>query len=129
MELARRFHAYSIYKEIPFDEEATKAFVLNIIDQGVCFFTSNGFVGGIVVPLYFNPKVLVSTELAWFSPDGGGRSLREYFEVWSVGQGASMVQFSALAAEDMDSVYKNLTQNEYQLSELTFTKRLTHGRT
>ena len=81
-------------------------------------------VGGIIVPLYFNPAVRIATELVWFSPDGGGRDLREYFEVWGLGQGATFIQFSALASDDMQDVHQNLTRNDYSLAELTFIKRL-----
>ncbi len=124
MDLAHKFHAYSIYKGIPFNEEAARSFTLNIIDQGACFFTGEGFVGGVIVPLYFNPKVRIATEIVWFSPSGGGRELREHFEVWAIGQDASMIQFSALASGDMDDVHRNLSKNGYDLAELTFIRRL-----
>lgn len=89
------FHAYSPWKSVPFDAEATAQFVGRLIDNGVIFISETGMIGGLLNPLYFNPSHIVAVELFWWATKGG-RDLMQAFEAWSEEQGASAIQFSAL---------------------------------
>lgn len=89
------FHAYSPWKSIPFDPDATAQFVSRLIDNGVVFISETGMIGGLLNPLYFNPSHVVAIELFWWA-SSGGRELMQAFEQWAIESGASSLQFSAL---------------------------------
>lgn len=92
------FHAYSPWKSIPFDPDATAGFVGRLIDGGVVFISETGMIGGLLNPLYFNPSHVVAVELFWWATKGG-RDLMQAFEQWAIEGGASGIQFSALGDE------------------------------
>lgn len=124
MGLAKQFHSYSIWKDAPFNDEAVFDTIFACLTEGGVFTNETGFIGGIVVPLHFNPMIKIATELAWFAPQGGGRELRESFEDWARESGAHIVQFSALGDGKIDKVHENFVQNGFVLAELQYLKRL-----
>ena len=122
--LSKDFHAYSMWRKEPFDEYAVKSLLYNLIQSGGVFTNGSGFIAGMLVPAFFSPTLVTATELAWWAPRGGGRELRDSFERWSLDNGASMVQFAALADDNWEEVNNNLLLNGYKLAELSFVKRL-----
>lgn len=89
------FHAYSPWKSIPFDPDATSEFVTKLINGGVVFMSDTGMIGGLLNPLYFNPAHVVAVELFWWATKNG-RELMSAFEDWAQENGAHSIQFSAL---------------------------------
>ena len=58
-DMGRDFHAFSPWREIPFDRNSTKDFCARLIDGGVILISDQGMIGGLVNPLYFNPDYSV----------------------------------------------------------------------
>lgn len=101
VDMGRDFHAYSPWRAIEFDRDATSAFVTSLIDNGVVFISDTGMIGGLMNPLYFNPSYAVACELFWWAKSGG-RELMKAFEDWASGNSASGIQFSSLGDERSD---------------------------
>lgn len=95
------FHAYSPWREIEFDRDATKEFCARLIDGGVILMSDAGMIGGLMNPLYFNPSYKVACELFWWATSGGLK-LMKAFENWGLENKASAFQFSALGDEKSD---------------------------
>lgn len=93
LEMAEAFHGYSPWRVYPFDREATEQYAIGIMTAGVILISDTGMIGGLVNPVPFAPSCQVAVELFWW----GDGALREAFEVWAKAQGATAVQFSALA--------------------------------
>jgi hypothetical protein len=124
VDMGVQFHAYSPFKDIPFDPEATARFVAGCIETGAVFLSEHGMCGGVVAPFYFNPRFTQATEFFWWSPvKGEGRELREAFEAWAKEAGASAVQFGALADGKYEDVARNYTAAGFKPMETTFLKR------
>lgn len=130
VELGAAFHAHSPWREVAYDREATGDFVARVIGGlGAVFLSETGMVGGILSPLFFNPKVIVGVETFWWAPSGG-RLLREAFEHWAmVENGASAVQFSALADENIDRIDAIYRRSGFQRAETAYLKGLLNGGT
>ncbi len=122
--LARDFHSSSIWSHEPFNREAVRGMLQNIIPMGGVYTNETGFIAGMLTPLYFSPNTRVATELAWWAPSGGGRELREAFETWAREAGAALVQCSALADENFEDVNRNFNKAGYKLAELSYVKEL-----
>ena len=124
VEFGRQFHAYSPWSAVPYDADATREFVGRIIDGlGAVFITENGMVGGILSPLFFNPAVLVGVEMFWWAPKDG-RALREAFEQWATEAGATAVQFSALADDNLERVDRIYSRAGFRRAETAYVKGL-----
>lgn len=126
LQLARDFHASSIYKNVEFDVVSVLNLLERLIHDENCvvFHTDNGFIAGMLSPLLFNPKIIVASELAWYAPTGGGRELREAFEEWARDNGANIVQCVALANDNMQGLHGNYKNGGYSLVELTYIKEV-----
>lgn len=123
--LGRDFHRYSPWATYDWDESAVETLVSSLINgAGVVFTNGTGFICGMLTPLFFSPRSLVGTELAWWAPAGGGFELREAFEDWCRENGAKTVQFSALPDKELESVNRNFTANGFRLAELSYIKVL-----
>lgn len=95
-----------------------------VIPMGGVFTNESGFIAGMLTPLHFSPNTLVATELAWWAPSGGGRELREAFETWARETGATLIQCSALADDNFETVNRNFNSAGYKLAELNYIKEL-----
>lgn len=114
--MGREFHAYSPWRDIEFDEEALSQFIAKMIDVGVVFLSDDGMIGGVMNPLYFNPKHHVAAELFWWAKSGG-RKLMARFEEWAVENGASGIQFSALGDNRSERMHRLFIRAGYSKVE------------
>lgn len=119
VEMGEQFHAYSPWREVPYDREAVAAMARGIIDQGVIFLSEDGMCGGVVQPLYFSPGVRIGIEFFWWK----GHGLRQQFEDWCHEQGAYGVQFSALADDRIRAVSRLYRAAGFEEAETAFVKR------
>lgn len=119
--LGRRFHAYSPWRDVPFDPDSLRAFCGRLVETGVIFLSEDGLIGGLLNPLYFNPSYVVGAELFWFAPKEG-RELRIAFEEWCRENGAHAVQFSALGDEKSDTVEALFKRSGYRKVETGYLK-------
>lgn len=117
------FHAYSPWKNIPFDPEATKAFCEKLIDAGVILISETGMIGGLLNPLYFNPKHVIACELFWWATSGG-KELMKAFEEWGAENGCSAYQFSALGDHKADRMAVLFNRAGYRKVETGYFKEV-----
>lgn len=118
---AKAFHQYGPYAAFPMDDEAFRAFLASIIDNGVVFFHEGGIIAGLISPLYFNPSILMGAELFWWAP-AGGRQLRTAFEAWARSQGAQGVQFSGLVNERFNASMSLFKRAGFHPTEVGYLK-------
>lgn len=110
------FHAYSPWKSIPFDTDATREFVGRLIDGGVVFISETGMIGGMLNPLYFNPAYVTAVELFWWATKNG-RELMQTFEDWAIEKGAHGIQFSALGDDKAERMAQLFDRAGYRKVE------------
>lgn len=110
------FHAYSPWKSIPFDADATREFVGKLVDGGVVFISETGMIGGMLNPLYFNPAYITAVELFWWATKNG-RELMDAFEKWAVQNGAHGIQFSALGDDKAERMAQLFDRAGYRKVE------------
>ena len=121
--LARAFHAYGVWRNAPFDEDAVRATFAQMMDGDRAYLeaTPSGLVGGVLVPLWFSPSVIIAAELFWYAEaPGEGRRLRQRFEAWAREMGADHIQFSAMADEKQNVLTRLFSRSGYELCELGF---------
>lgn len=126
LEMGRRFHEFSPWRDRPFSDEATLEMLHRITesDDAVLFTNGTGILGGVVAPIYFGGGV-VAQELFWFA-DKGGRELLDAFEQWADDKGASGVLMISLAMDEktderMGKIYE---RRGYRLRERNYYKGL-----
>lgn len=122
VELGAAFHAYSPYREIAFDPEGFRSFAGQLIECGAVFLSEDGMLGGLLVPLYFNPAVVMGAELFWWAGKTG-KALRDAFEAWARDEGAHGVQFSGLTDQREETIRKVFERAGYARAETAFFKR------
>lgn len=122
VELGEAFHAYSPYREIEFSPEGFRGFAERLIEGGAVFLSDDGMIGGCLVPLYFNPSIVMGAELFWWAGKTG-KPLREAFEAWARDEGAQGVQFSGLTDQREETIRKVFARAGYQPGETAFFKR------
>lgn len=120
---AKEFHAESVHAWVPVDDEALTAWMAGLIKGGAVFLSDHGIIGGVIIPLYFNPAFKVAAELFWWAPQEG-RALREAYEAWAKDQGAAISQFSGQRNERAETVEKLFRRAGYVPVETGFMKRL-----
>jgi len=114
-----------MWSSVPFDYQKVYNTLLNAAAGGGLFRNNRGgFICGVITPLIFTDDVTVATEVAWWSPNGGGRDLRKAFENWARESGATFVQFSSLADKDMARVNKLMNKAGFNLAEMSYLKEL-----
>lgn len=126
LRLAAEFHAFSPYRDYPFDADAFAGFAGRLIEGGVIFLSEDGMIGGLLNPLYFNPAVVMAAELFWFARKEG-RQLREAFEGWARERGAVGVQASSLCDGQADKIRRNYERAGYAPMETAYLKRFNDG--
>lgn len=124
LEMAKAFVNSTPYGVLGFEEKALEETFKNLVQGGVVYFNEHGFVAGMMSPLYFNPQVLIATELAWYCPEGDGGELREAFELWASANGAKAVQLSMFNTPGNQKLVKHIESLGYQAIEFAFIKEL-----
>ena len=126
LEMGRRFHEFSPWRDRPFSDDATLEMLHRITDsdEAVLFTNGTGILGGVVAPIYFGGGV-VAQELFWFA-DKGGRELLDAFEQWAEDKGASGALMISLAIDEktderMGKIYE---RRGYRLRERNYYKGL-----
>jgi hypothetical protein len=121
--LGRRFHAYSHWAHLPYDEAAVAELFGRMIEaeDGVIFLSEDGVCGGLINTLYFSPQTRLAVELFWFAPSGG-TDLRQAFEAWARDRGAEAVQFSALGDGRRAATERLYRMAGYQVIETAYLK-------
>lgn len=126
LEIGQRFHAFSPWRDRPFDADATRDMLNRMMasDDAVLLWNGTGILGGIVAPIYFGGGI-VAQELFWFA-DRSGRELLDAFEAWAAGKGAAGVLMISLAIDErtdqrMEAIYQ---RRGYALRERTYYKDL-----
>lgn len=126
LEMGRRFHEFSPWRDRPFSDEATLAMLQRITDSedAVLFTNGTGILGGVVAPIYFGGGK-VAQELFWFA-DKGGRELLDAFEAWAKERGADGILMISLALDErtdqrMGKIYE---RRGYRLRERNFYKEV-----
>ena len=120
LEFAKAFHAYSPWSRYPFDAAATEAALRNLMGAGVVMVSDTGMVGGLINPVPFAPSCVVGVELFWW----GDGKLKADFEAWCRDQGATAVQFSALADDRSDIMARLFRRSGYRPIETGYLKDL-----
>lgn len=123
VDMGADFHAFSPWREIPFDRDSTKAFCARLLDGGAIFINEGGMIGGLLNPLYFNPAYVVGAELFWWGRKHGD-DLRIAFEDWSKENNAVGCQFSTLWLGGQDRVGELLEGAGYRKVEAGYYKEL-----
>lgn len=121
--LGSAFHSYSPWRSDALDPEAFRAFVANVIESGAVFLCGDSMIAGALVPMWFNPALVIAFEVAWWAPDSNGRAVRQAFEEWAREQDAQGVQCAALADDQLDRVERIYARAGYQKNEVAFVKR------
>lgn len=124
---AKRFHAASPYASMPADDESIAAFLQALDESDAAYLDvwQSGMIGGVLVAPMWNQHQRIATELFWWSEKPGvGRALREGFEDWARGQGASALAFSTLVDERETDTREKLSQAGYSAVEIAFRKEL-----
>ena len=120
--MAKDFFAVSPYSRVEFDDESVRVLFRHLLSNGCVIVTERGFIAGALTPLFFAPHITLATELAWWAPEEGGAELREMFETWALGAGASGVQMSTLNNSYAGRLAANLTENGYTPVEVHYLK-------
>lgn len=125
LRLGAEFLAASPSRWIPLDEADFAETVTQMIDgPGAIFLSDDGFIGGILVPCYFNRAHVFAAELFWFARQEG-QALREAFEAWGRESGASAATASGLADDRERAVRRVFSRAGYETMEIGFMKRFT----
>lgn len=122
VDLGEKFHAYSPWRELPYDREAVTEMAARLIEVGAVFATDDGIIGGAILPLWFAPSFKVGIELFWYAPKDG-QGLRREFEAWCEAQGAYAAQCSGLADDHLPAVTRIFRRAGYEPGETVFIKR------
>jgi hypothetical protein len=124
MALGREFLAYSPHRWMELNEADFEASVRGIIEgAGAIFLTEGGFIGGVLVPCWFNRATIWASELFWFAHKDGDALLKA-FEGWAKEAGAAVVYTSGLADGHEKAIRRVYRRNGYEASEVAFQKRL-----
>lgn len=120
---AKEFHAESVHAWIPVDDQALTSWMAGLIETGAVFLSERGIIGGVIVPLYFNPAYKIAAELFWWAPKDG-RALKKAYAAWEKEQGAAISQFSGQRNDRSDTIEKLFVRDGYTPVETGFMKRL-----
>lgn len=127
IEFGRKFHALSPWRHERYDPEASRVFVHAMQENpdGYYLCTNDGFIGGVLTPMWFAPDTVLAVELFWYSEKTGeGQRLRNAFESWAKQRGAKYIQFSALADAHEPAVRRIMARSGYDAIEIGFRKTL-----
>lgn len=122
--LGAEFLAESPSKWIPLAEDDFAATCATLIEgAGAIFLSDDGFIGGVLVPCYFNHAYTFAAELFWFARKEG-QELREAFEAWGRNMGAAAATGSGLANDRERAIRRVFSRAGYETMEIGFMKRI-----
>lgn len=123
LDLAERFHAQSIWSNIPFDKDTARLTVTNTIENqaGVIFLSKDGFIGAVLAPLLFNASHAIAYELFWFAGSTGQQLIKAY-EQWA-DDNQAMPLMVCLEDENTETLSKYYKRRGYEPAERYFVKR------
>lgn len=121
--LGMEFHAYSPWSQFPADRDHMADFMTGIIEHGVLFLSEDGFIGGVLNPLYFNRNIVTLAEMFWYAGKHG-TALRETFEAWGREHGVVGFNFSGIADEHAAAIARVFRRAGYHPVETAFFKRI-----
>ena len=123
LQMGRKFHKMS---KMPcqFDEDAFSGLLLGLMKSDECalFVSDGGFVGGVLVPAYCDPKWIQALELFWFSESGHGMRLLREFEAWANDIGANEVRMSSIGG--LGRAEKIYSKIGYSVAEYSYSRVL-----
>lgn len=126
LDIGRRFHEMSPWKDRPFSDEATMEMLarMDASPDAVVLFNGSGVLGGMIAPIYFGGGT-IAQELFWFA-DKNGAELLTAFEDWAQGKGADGVMMISLALDEktdgrMSKIYE---RRGYELRERNYYKEV-----
>jgi len=123
IELGGQFLAASPYADLGYDRPAFGEFAIRMMEgPGAIFLSDEGFIGGLLNGLYFNPSIVMGVELFWWAKTEG-KALRNAFEAWCANNGASGMQSTGLANEREATIRKVYERAGYRACEIGFIKR------
>lgn len=126
LRLARGFQAVSVWRDVALDPEAIERFFNGIAEQQDAFalVDKGGFVGGVIIPLWFAPQVKLGVELFWYCENPGeGSRYRETFERWARGRGADTLQFSCMLTDREPALRRMYRRAGFEAVEIGFRKK------
>lgn len=125
VEIGRRFHAGSIWRDTPFVESDVRSVVGQLVDgAGAVWMSDAGVVGLVRSPLWFNASVAVAVELFWYAEDGSGAALRAAAEQWASHAGLAYHQMSGMVDEREGALRRLMRAAGYEAKEVAYMKRL-----
>ena len=123
IELGGQFLEASPYADMGYDKPAFGEFATGLMEgPGVIFLSDDGFIGGLLHGMYFNPAMVMGVELFWFARSEG-KALREAFEFWCRENGAAGMQATGLANYRETAIRKIYERAGYRACEVAFLKR------
>lgn len=123
LRLGAEFLAYSPNRWIPLNVEHFAATVTQIIESaGAIFLSDDGFIGGVLVPCYFNRDYAFASELFWYARQEG-QALRDAFEAWGREAGAAAGTASGLVDKHEKAIRRVYGHAGYEATEIGFMKR------
>lgn len=124
--MGRKFHAMSTHHHMgEYDEEAICRMLSFMVgsDHAVVLTNGQGFIGGVVAPIYFNPAKLMMEESFWWA-ERGGRDLLKALEKEAKIMGASCLCLSTLDNDRSNVIGRVVTGSGYAPLERRYVKEL-----
>lgn len=120
VEMGRSFHAMSPWSKYPFDPAACAEYARGIMRAGVILVSPKGMIGGLIHAVPFSPSCRPGVELFWW----GDADLKAAFEGWCRENGATAVQFSALADDRSEIMARLFRRSGFRPVETGYLKDL-----
>lgn len=127
VEMGKEFVAMSPHRGMgAFDAQAVERMFAFLIDEpvGLLLVNGDGFIGGVLQPVYFCPDKIMAEEHFWWARKGG-RDLLRAFEKKAREMGASFVSMSTLINDRADIAQRIVTRMGFEPIERRYLKELT----
>lgn len=119
MGYAEQFLSYHpLTSQFPRDHAAVSAMISQLCakEDGCVLVHDHGVIGGVIVPLWSSPDILVATEMFWWA-ERDGLSLMKAFEDWARAKGAHVVNMIAImGVRDVTPIYDRAGYAPVELS-------------
>lgn len=126
--MGREFVAMSPHRGMgEFDQAAVGRMFATMIEADACIvlISGRGFIGGMLMPIYFCPDKVMAEEHFLWSRNGSGRSLVKAFELVAKKHGASFAYVSTLENDKADTASRFMQLIGYTPIERRYLKELT----
>lgn len=129
-DMAVKFHAYSPYKDVPFDRPSVARTLIGLMtspsaavfvceEGGIC-----GMMGVTAVPCIFNHEVEIVQEAFWWCEGGDANGLRQASEDWARERGAAIFAMACLENDRVDTMSRLYRRAGFEPRERHFSKAL-----